>query len=95
VHRRASDVRIDIRAVHGAGSFAVVEWVMHAVQDRPIGRRVPVATNRAIALHGATLVEVHRGRITRAADSLDVLGFLLQLGATVTLPGGGSLGGPD
>lgn len=93
VHGWARDVRFDILAVHGDHTFAVVEWVMHAVQDRPIGRRVPVATNRAIELHGATLVEVRDGRITRAADYLDALGFVIQLGATVTLPGGTILGG--
>lgn len=95
VHSWASDVRIDIARVQGSRSFAVVEWVMHAVQDRPIGRRVPIATHRPIELHGATIVEVRGGRIIRAADYMDVLGFVLQLGATVTLPGGTTLGGAN
>jgi steroid delta-isomerase-like uncharacterized protein len=92
VHGWASGRRFDVTRVSGSPSTAVVEWVMHGVQDRPIGTRVAIATNRTFELHGATIVEVRDGRITRAADYMDVLGFVLQLGAGVDLPGGAHLG---
>jgi hypothetical protein len=68
---------------------------MRGVQDRPIAGRVPVATGRSFAIRGATLIEMKDGRIRRAADYIDVLGFVLQLGARVELPGGVVLGGNE
>jgi steroid delta-isomerase-like uncharacterized protein len=88
VHAWAGGVRITVSAVHGGPRWAVAEWVMRGVQDRPIPGRIPVATNRAFELRGATLIELRDGRIARAADYMDVLGFVVQLGARVELPGG-------
>ncbi|MGE0352141.1 MAG: nuclear transport factor 2 family protein [Gemmatimonadales bacterium] len=92
VHAWADNVSITIDTVTSGPTAATIEWTMHAVQDRPIPGRVPVATNRTVTLRGATIVEVADGRIVRAADYLDTLGFLLQLGAKVELPGGVTLG---
>jgi len=88
VHAWASEVQITIAAVHSGPDAAVAEWVMRGVQDRPIPGRVPVATNRAFELKGVTLVELRGDRIARAADYMDVLGFVVQLGSRVKLPGG-------
>jgi len=88
VHAWASQVQITIAAIHSGADAAVAEWVMRGVQDRPIPGRVPVATNRPFELKGVTVVELRDGRIARAADYIDVLGFVVQLGAQVRLPGG-------
>lgn len=88
VHAWAGQVSIDVTAVHHGHDAALAEWVMRGVQDRPIPGRVPVATQRGFALRGATLVQLRDGRIRRAADYIDVLGFVLQLGSRVELPGG-------
>jgi steroid delta-isomerase-like uncharacterized protein len=88
VHRWADEVQITVTAVHGSGNAAVAEWTMRGVQSRPIPGRLAVATQRSFELKGLTLVEIRDGRIRRAADYLDVLGFVLQLGARVELPGG-------
>lgn len=77
--------------LHSGRDCAVAEWTMTAVQDRPIPGRVPVATDRRVEIRGVTLVEVRDGRITRAADYLDALGFVIQLGGRVALPGGASI----
>ena len=60
---------------------------MTAVQSNPIPGGVPVATNKRIKIQGATLIHVEDGKIVRAADYLDALGFVLQLGSEVALPG--------
>jgi len=91
VHAWASDISIEVLRLHAGPGFAVAEWRMRGVQDRPIGGRIPVATHRRFELKGLTLVEARDGRIHRAADYIDVLGFVLQLGAHVTLPGGATL----
>lgn len=89
VHAWAGQVSLEVTAVHGASQSAVAEWIMRGVQDRPIQGRVPIATHRPFTLRGATIVELAPGgRIARAADYIDVLGFVLQLGARVELPGG-------
>lgn len=88
VHSWASQVQITVVAVHSGPDEAVAEWVMRGVQDRPIPGRIPVATNRPFELKGVTLVELEDGRIARAADYIDVLGFVVQLGSRVELPGG-------
>ena len=67
---------------------AVAEWTMTAIQSEPIPGRVPVATGNPITLNGVTLIHVDGGKITHAADYLDALGFVLQLGSEVALPGG-------
>lgn len=95
VHSWASQVTITVTAVHSGPDGAVAEWVMRGIQDRPIAGRVPVGTHRPFELSGATVVEVQEGRIARAADYIDVLGFVLQLGARVELPGAGAIPAPD
>jgi len=87
VHKWASNFEISVNRSFGSDTDAVAEWTMTAIQSDPIPGRVPVATNRSITLRGATLIHVEDGRIARAADYLDALGFVLQLGSEVTLPG--------
>lgn len=87
VHKWASDVEISVDRSFGNDTNAVAEWTMTATQSGPIPGRIPVATNNRITLRGVTLVHVEAGRIKRAADYLDALGFVLQLGSEVTLPG--------
>jgi len=92
VHTWASGVEIEITQVRSSGNSAVAEWTMSATQSKPIPGRVTVATNRPIEIFGLTAIDVERGKIVRAVDYLDALGFVLQLGATVELPGGTRLG---
>lgn len=85
----AGGLSIDVGAVHPSESGATVEWVFSATQDKPIGNRVPVATGRDVVLNGVTILEIEDGRIHRAADYMDALALVLQLGAEVHMPGGG------
>lgn len=85
----ATGLNIDVMQVHASETGATVEWFFSAIQDRPIGGRVTVATGREIVLNGVTILEIRGGRIRRAADYVDALPLFLQLGAEVRLPGGG------
>lgn len=91
VTRWATDLRMDVGAVHASPTVATVEWLLSGVQDRPIPRLLGVATNREFYLNGVTVVEMDGELISRAADYLDVASLLLQLGATISLPDGGSV----
>jgi hypothetical protein len=88
VHDWADAVSMGVTAVHASEEGAVVEWVFSAIQAAPIGTRVPVATGREVVLNGVTILEIDGRSIVRAADYMDVLPFVLQLGAEVHMPGG-------
>ena len=92
VHNWASEISITIQETGGSTERAYAEWTMHAKQSKPIEGRIPIATDSTFTLKGLTLVEVENGKIIRAADYIDVLGFILQLGSTVELPGGVVIG---
>lgn len=91
VHSWADAVTMSVTAVHASETGAVAEWMFSAVQTGPIGTRVPVATGRDVVLNGVTIIETADGRITRAADYIDALPLVLQLGAEVRMPGGSIL----
>lgn len=92
VHSWASEVQMEIRKVNVSATMGYVEWTFTARQTNPIKGRVPVATNRDIALKGVTLAEFKDGKIQKASDYMDVLGFVIQLGAEIDLPGGVTIG---
>ena len=56
-----------------------------------------IATEREFILNGITIIEIEDGLIRRAADYIDTMPLLLQLGSEVTLPDGEvlRLDGPD
>ncbi len=92
VHSWASDVHMEIRKMNVSARLGYVEWTFTARQTAPIRGRVPVATNRDITLKGVTLAEFKDGKIQKASDYMDVLGFVIQLGARINLPGGVTIG---
>jgi len=94
VHSWASEVAIEIRGVRAADGFAVAEWAMSGVQDRPIPGMVPAATGREFEITGTTIVEMEGPRIRRVVDYIQVVPLMLQLGGRIELPGGTVLEGP-
>lgn len=89
--RWADGVSVTLTGLHVWPGGGVAEWIFSGIQDRPMGTLVPLATGREVVLNGVTVIEVESGRIRRAADYMDVLPLLLQLGAEVRMPGGGVL----
>ena len=88
VNSFAKDLKIKIISLKSSETSAVVEWIMSGIQNRPIEGRVSVATNREFNVKGVTIIEINDGLISKATDYMDVLGFVIQLGARVELPGG-------
>lgn len=96
----ANSISVDVTAVHPSETGATVEWTLNAVQERPIPGRINVATGNQVQVNGVTVIEVSNHLITRAADYVDDLGMMLQLGGTLTMPGGtvlklGNVPAPD
>jgi hypothetical protein len=84
----ATAVSLGVSAVHPSETGATIEWVFSGVQERPIGGMVEVSTGRDVLLHGVTILEIEGDRIRRAADYVDMLPLVLQLGSEIRLPGG-------
>jgi len=92
VHNWGSDIKMTIRNMEISDEMGYVEWTFTANQTSPIKGRVLIATNKQITLDGVTLVKFSDDKIKDASDYMDVLGFVLQLGSKVELPGGVILG---
>jgi steroid delta-isomerase-like uncharacterized protein len=84
----ASDLSVEVISIKSTKTMAFLEWEMTGIQSQPIPGRVVISTNRKFSIRGITLVEVQDGLITKATDYMDVLGFVVQLGGRVELPGG-------
>jgi len=67
---------------------AVIEWSLSAAQQRPIPGVVSTATGHEVVVNGATVLQITNHRITRAADYMDDLTMMLQLGGELHMPGG-------
>ena len=88
LHDWADDVYFNVGRVHVTSSGAVAEWVFSAIQARPIGADVTVATGLEVESNGVTVIELDGDRIRRAADYMDTRPIMLQLGGRIELPGG-------
>lgn len=88
----ASELSVEVHSVKSTKTMAVLEWAMTGIQSQPIPGRVVVATNRKFRIRGITMVEVQDGLISKATDYMDLLGFVIQLGGRVELPGGVVIG---
>ena len=88
IHNWASEIKMTTRNTKVSNNMGYIEWTLNAKQSKPIKGRVAVATNNDITLKGVTLIEVKDGKIEQATDYMDVLGFVMQLGSKLELPGG-------
>lgn len=93
IHSWASDIKMTTRNIKVSDEIGFIEWTLNAKQTRPIIGRIPVATNKNITLNGVSLIEVNNDKIVKASDYMDVLGFVIQLGSKVELPGGAVIEG--
>lgn len=84
----ATSLSVTVDQVHVSETGATVEWTLDAVQGRPIPGRISIATGNHVHVNGVTILEISKHRITRAADCMDDLGFMLQLGGDMHMPGG-------
>lgn len=95
LHGWASGVFLDVVRTHAAGDRAVAEWVLQGVHSAPWPGVADSATFRRFTLEGVTVVELERGLIVRAADYADMVPLILDLGGSVTLPGGEVVARPE
>jgi len=88
IHSWATDVKMIVRKINTKDDMGYVEWTLKAKHTSPIKGMVTVATNKDITLNGVTLLEFKDEKIEKASDYMDVLGFVMQLGSKLELPGG-------
>ena len=88
VHSWGTGVYMNVTQVHASETSATAEWVLSVIHDKPMGERGPEATGREVVLNGVTIIEVEGGLIGRAADYIDGVPMILQLGGRIEYPGG-------
>lgn len=86
IHEWASDIKMGIRNVRALGDYGYVEWTFTARQTKPIPGRVSFPTNKQVSISGVTLLETRDGKISKAIEYMDVLGFMEQLGYVMLPP---------
>lgn len=89
LHGWATGVFLDVVEIRAAEDWASAEWFLQGVQSGPIPGRLDTITGRPFRLRGVTLIELERGGVARAADYLDWVPFLMDMGAEIHWPGGG------
>ena len=89
VHEWGDDVYMNLGRVHTSSTGAIGEWIFSTIQSRPCCDLLPVASGNEVVLNGVTIIEMEGGRIIRAADYVDGVPLILQLGGRIELPGGG------
>ena len=72
--------RLEGSSAFGVGDWAATEWTM---SGKFVHSTVPglAATGMAFSVRGATILELHEGKIRRNSDYLDLPSFLRQTGA--------------
>ena len=91
MHSWGTGVFMNVTQVHASETGATAEWVLTAIHDKPMGDLVPEPTGREVVVNGVTIIELQGDRIIRAADYVDGLPMILQLGGLVIYPGGETL----
>jgi steroid delta-isomerase-like uncharacterized protein len=74
----SSDYRFEPGLMVITDSAYAAEWVMHGTHDRS-SAMLP-ATGRSYAIHGASIGELHDGKIARNTDYWNMTEFLVQVG---------------
>lgn len=93
VHDWADDASWHVGRLHATQNGAVAEWVFSAIQARPVGTEVPIASGGEVLTNGVTILELEGDRIIRAADYMDTAPMMLQMGGRIEMPGGSVIEG--
>jgi steroid delta-isomerase-like uncharacterized protein len=80
------DVKIEVKSLFVAGEWAGGEWIQSGTYTGEVGG-VPVTGQKFLG-RGASIFELHGGKIKREALYWDTLSFLRQLGV-IPAPGEG------
>jgi steroid delta-isomerase-like uncharacterized protein len=72
------DVKFEVKSAFNSGEWAASEWVM-AGTHTGTSPQMP-ATGKKFSIHGASIVQAHKGKISRQSDYWNLAAFLLQVG---------------
>jgi steroid delta-isomerase-like uncharacterized protein len=83
------DIAFELKSRFVAGSSAGLEWVMRGTHrgDFP---GLPATGKRFSSIRGATILQLHDGRIRRNSDYWDAATFMRQVGLLPSPPAAGS-----
>jgi steroid delta-isomerase-like uncharacterized protein len=73
------DFKFELKSVFGAGDWAGMEWVMSGTFAHS---SIPgiTATGKPFSIRGASIIQLHNGKISRSSDYYNMVTFLQQVG---------------
>lgn len=78
------DFKVEPTSLFVAGDWAGSEWIMSGTQTGDIGG-IP-ATGKSFSIRGASIIELHEGKISRNADYWNLASLLQQVGLMPEAP---------
>jgi steroid delta-isomerase-like uncharacterized protein len=72
------DFKMELTSGFTAGNWAGAEWIMSGTHEGDLPG-MP-ATNKTFSLRGASICELHDGKVKRNSDYWDMVTFLKQIG---------------
>ncbi len=75
------DMNIKLVTIFDSGNSAATEWIMSGSYSNDYPGMSP-ATGKNFSVRGATIMELHNGKISRTSDYWNFASFLQQVGLT-------------
>jgi steroid delta-isomerase-like uncharacterized protein len=73
------DVRFESKSLFNTGNWVAWEWTMTGTQVHSSNPAIP-ATGKRFSVRGASIIEIHNGKIRRETDYYNMLTMMQQLG---------------
>ena len=75
------DMSIELVTIFDSGNWVATEWIMSGSYSN-VYPGYPPATGKNFSVRGATIMELHNGKISRTSDYWNFASFLQQVGLT-------------
>jgi steroid delta-isomerase-like uncharacterized protein len=75
------DMNIKLVTIFVSGNWAATEWIMSGSYSNAYPG-MPPATGNKFSVRGASIMELHNGKISRISDYWNFASFLQQVGST-------------
>jgi steroid delta-isomerase-like uncharacterized protein len=79
------DLRFESKSLFNTGNWVAWEWTMTGTQAHSSNPAIP-ATGKRFSVRGASIIEIHNGKIRRETDYYNALTMMQQLGVMPSTP---------
>jgi steroid delta-isomerase-like uncharacterized protein len=79
------DLRLESKSLFNTVNWVALEWTMTGIQAHSSNAATP-ATGKSVSVRGASIIEIHNGKIRRETYYYNVLTVMRQLGLIHGMP---------